>query len=71
MRIRVIPKSKRAKERTRQHGTVMDVVKLGVFRGLPAVLCRSVFRTFKHGSNMTHWEGWFREDEAAWVVVTI
>jgi hypothetical protein len=62
MKIIIKPKSKRAKERVKQHGSEMELVRHDNFRGEQAVLVQSVDRTCGN----KHWHGWFRTSEASW-----
>ena len=63
--ITIQPKTKRAKDRVRQHGNVMELLKCGTFDGKPAVLVKSVKRTW---AGNQHWKGWFTDDEVGSVV---
>jgi len=58
--ITIVPTSKRAKDRVRQHGEEMELVRRDRFNDKPAVLVKSVNKTW---SGNQHWTGWFTEDE--------
>jgi hypothetical protein len=60
MLIKIIPTSKRAKERIRQHGETMELIKEDAFRGEPAICVKSLDKT----SRGYHWHGWFTNKEA-------
>lgn len=60
MTVKIVPKTKRAKDRVRQHGEEMVLKKRGRFRGKPAILVVSQGKTW---SGNQHWQGWFTEDE--------
>ena len=58
--MKIIPRSKRAKDRVKQHGEDMELVKHGRFDNLPAVLVKSQEKTWSGGQ---HWFGWFTDAE--------
>ena len=59
-KIKIVPTSRRAKDRVRQHGDEMELVKKGKFRGQLAIFVRSLGPTW---SGNQHWQGWFTDDE--------
>lgn len=56
MRVEIVPKSKRAKERVAQHGSVMDLCE----RQGDKFLVQSLGETWAG----MKWQGWFTEQEA-------
>ncbi len=58
--MKIVPKSKRAKERVRQHGEEMHHIQDGKRDGRSAVLVRSKNKT---GAGRQHWYGWFTDEE--------
>jgi hypothetical protein len=60
MKVRILPKSKRAKDRVQQHGSVMNFVKTSGDK----FLVESLEGTFRKGEK---WTGWFdMETEAGY-----
>jgi hypothetical protein len=67
MNAKIIPTSKRAKERVKQHGEVMELLRAGgSFNGEPAILVQSLENTFPNGGSPQKWTGWLTEKEAKW-----
>ena len=59
--VTIVPKSKRAKARVKQHGERMLLKRRGVFRGENAMLVESLDGTSFGGHK---WHGWFTEKKA-------
>jgi hypothetical protein len=66
MNIQILPKSKRAKERVKQHGSIFELIKEDVFQGENGVYVKSQNVT---ASDSTFWHGWFRKSEADFVKI--
>ena len=58
--VKIIPTSKRAKDRVKTHGEIMELLGEKPFRGTPAILVRSLEAT-SFGNE--RWLGWFTENE--------
>lgn len=52
--IEIVPKSRRAKNRVREHGSQMLFMRYDNFEGKPAILVKSLDR---------NWIGWFTNDD--------
>ncbi len=59
-KIKIKPLSHRAENRIREHGSVMELVKRGFFKGDVAVLVKSL---------KTDWMGWFTVYEAEFKMI--
>ena len=63
MHVKITPTSKRAKNRTSEHGEIMILVKEDYFHGIMAILVGCI------GSN-SHpkcaWTGWLTKNECSW-----
>ena len=58
--VKIIPTSKRAKDRVKTHGEIMELIRVGTFNNTPAIFVKSLDKTsFGHAE----WLGWFTEDE--------
>jgi hypothetical protein len=68
MFVEIIPHSTRAKNRIKEHGPVMRLIRDGAFKGEQAFLVESLFDTFE---NSSMWIGWFTFQEASYKCVTI
>ena len=68
-RITIKPISKRARERVRQHGRVMRLLRVDIFQGKKSVLVESLSKSWslKPGTKTT-WSGWFTPQEANWTI---
>ncbi len=55
----ITPKCTRAKNRVREHGADMKLVREGSFQGRPAILVESLGNTWRGEK----WLGWFTSDE--------
>lgn len=64
--VKIQPLSKRARERVRQHGDCMLLVRTGTHRGQRAAQFRSLETTWSHAGQPHFWSGWFTESEALW-----
>jgi len=62
MNITIHPKGTRAKNRIREHGAVMKLLREDLFKGDPAILVESLGDTWRGET----WMGWFTRDEANW-----
>lgn len=62
MNVTIHPKTSRAKNRVREHGATMELVRRGHFQGEPGVLVRSLGTTWRGEK----WLGWLTHDEATW-----
>ncbi len=51
-------KSKHGKDRLHQHGSTWRVVKIGTWKGKPAVCLESSGKTFRQGQEMTSDKRW-------------
>jgi len=70
MNIRILPKSKRAKNRIREHGEIMTLKDDGFRSGVKGILVESTHKTWSLNSQIqTHWMGWFSEIEADWEMI--
>ena len=59
-RVKIIPTSKRAKDRVNSHGEIMELIRVGTYNNIPAILVRSLDKTsFGHAE----WLGWFTLNE--------
>ena len=63
--VKIIPITQRAKNRVREHGDLMELVKIGQFNGQPAILAKAF-----DADPITNscWLGWFQDDEAVWKI---
>ena len=59
--VHIKPKSVRARNRVREHGHKMKLLKKGTFQGEPAVLVQSLEKTWGRGEK---WLGWLTQTEA-------
>lgn len=60
MKVRVLPKTQRARNRVSEHGKVMELVKRGQYQGQDACLLLSIRDTLCGEK----WMGWLTTDEA-------
>jgi hypothetical protein len=63
-KIRIIPKTTRAKNRVREHGEIMFLVREDFFRGEMAILVESLEETWQGTTPPSKWGGWFKNSEA-------
>jgi len=61
MFVEIVPITKRARERVKQHGKIMLLVRIDTFDGEPAILCESLKQT---AAGKKKWGGWFTAREA-------
>jgi hypothetical protein len=61
--VTIQPTSKRAKERTKLHGKDMELELSGLYNGVPAIMVKSLEKTWRCGGEDHHWGGWFTKDE--------
>lgn len=59
MRVKIIPKRQRARNRIQEHGEIMEWVK---FDSIGSILVKSIGYTYKGEK----WLGWFLESEAGY-----
>lgn len=60
LKVTITPKCQRAKNRVKEHGSVMLLVQVGQFDSKPAALVKSINDTCWGAK----WIGWFTADEA-------
>ena len=66
MKVKIIPKCRRAKNRINEHGDIMHVVQKGVHEGIPAILVESLEKTWGGDDYKQVWIGWITTKEADW-----
>lgn len=72
MKIRLIPKSRRAKNRVAEHGNQFTLMREENRNGKKCILVESLFESWKLKVGvMQHWVGWFDETEAEWEKVNV
>ena len=61
MKIKIIPKCQRARNRIREHGEIMTLLGEGMFRSQSAILVESLDKTWSGEK----WGGWFTSEEVS------
>lgn len=62
MKVKVIPKCQRVKNRIHEHGDVMELLHYNKYD--KKSLVKSLNRTFNGLTDKEYWLGWFHDDEA-------
>lgn len=66
MNVKILPITTRARNRVREHGEVMVLIKEGYFIGVKAILVESLERTSNSGRSECKWCGWLTKKECSW-----
>ena len=67
MKVRILPKSKRAKNRVHEHGEIMNLMQETTRNGSNMILVSSIEKTWSLRVGVKqHWMGWFDNNEATW-----
>jgi len=70
VKVKIIPKQKRAKDRINSHGKFMSLLDVDFFRGDKSFFVESLDETFRVNKNLkTTWSGWFSFSEADFEIV--
>jgi len=68
-KVKLIPKSKRAKDRINSHGKIMTLKESGLFRGRDHFFVESLEKTFRTSKDTKEtWSGWFKLSEATFEI---
>ena len=64
VRVKIIPKSNRVKNRVKEHGDIMLLNEINTLNGTNAILVKSIKETWGTAGRREQWFGWITENEA-------
>ena len=67
MKIKLFPKTHKAKNRINEHGDIMELLHKNPYD--KTILVKSLNHTFNGLTGKEHWMGWFHEDDVNYEVL--